>query len=79
MNISQDELRSLLGLLEITEATEINCEEFLSLTPGYLEKLKDHDSPDIEGYRSFLHHLNLCPECFEEFEALCEAMRSGLL
>ena len=79
MKITAEELRALLGLLSITEEEELNCEEFLSQTPGYLEKLRHVETPDIEGYRGFLHHLNLCPECFEEFEALSQAMRDGLL
>ena len=79
MNITPQELQGLLGLLGITAAQEINCEEFLSLTPGYLEKLKEHEGPLIEGYQSFLHHLQICPECTEEFEALHTALRDGLL
>ena len=79
MNISSEKLRALLGLLGITEPEELNCEEFLSMTPGYLEELRDHEGPAIEGYRSFLHHLKICPECSEEFQALIEAMDKGIL
>lgn len=79
MNIRKEELLALLGLLGITEPEEINCEEFLSLTPGYLERLRDAQGPVVESYRSYLHHLKICPECQEEFEALCEALRGGVL
>ena len=79
MNISREELVALLGLLGITEPEELNCEEFLSRTPGYLEKLKRFAPAEIEGYHGFLHHLKICPECQEEFDALTEAMRRDLL
>lgn len=79
MRITKDELRTLLGLLDVTEPEELNCEEFLAEVPGYLEKLRTLDVPRIAGYESFLHHLKICPECLEEFEGLCEAMRQGLL
>lgn len=79
MNINRDELLALAGLLGITKPEEINCEEFLALTPGYLERLREQEPAEIEGYHSFLHHLKLCPECQEEFGALCEALRRGIL
>ena len=77
MNISHKELLTLLRLVDITHPEEIDCEEFLSLVSGYLEKIDDgHVAP--EGYDDFLHHLKVCPECLEEFEALYEAFRDGL-
>ena len=79
MKITQAELRALIGLLKLTEAEELTCEEFLSLSPGYLEELRVVDAPLVEGYESFLQHLKLCPECRDEFEALCQAVRDGLL
>ena len=79
MDISRDEARALLGLLGITEPEELDCEEFLRRTPAVLERLKAHDTSEIEGHRRFLHHLEICQECSEEFEALCAALREGLL
>ena len=79
MNIQDEELRALLGLLGMTNAQELNCEEFLSQTPGYLEMLRDRAPKEIQGYQGFLHHLKICPECQEEFDILCVALRDGML
>ncbi len=70
MNINHDELRSLMKVLGITKASEMNCEEFMTQLPNYLEKLRALAVPKAEEYRDFLAHLNFCPECAEEFEAL---------
>ena len=73
MKISREELLNLLHLVEITKAEEIDCEEFLCLVSGYVEKLVSGDL-EPEGYDDLLHHLKACPECLEELEALYGAL-----
>ena len=79
MRITTEELRALLGLLPVTLETELNCEEFMVRTPAYLEALREAAAPPTEGHEVFLHHLKICPECQEEFEGLCDALRDGIL
>jgi hypothetical protein len=74
MKMRPEDCRSLLQLLGITEKEELNCEEFLSLVPSYLERLKSLDASETADARKFLHHLELCVECSEEFEALQAAL-----
>ena len=75
MSASRDELLHLLRLVEITEPSEIDCGQFLAEVSGYLERLGPDGMPP-PGYEHLVHHLRLCPECLEEFEALYEAFRS---
>ena len=73
MNLGHEELRALLRLVDITRPEEITCDEFLSRVAGYLERLGDSAIPP-PGHEALLHHLRVCPECLEEFEALYEAL-----
>lgn len=79
MRISKKELQTLSTLLGMTEVVEINCEEFLAMTPAYLEKFELQEDSLGGKFKSFYHHLSICPECREELEALCEAKRAGHL
>lgn len=77
MKIGRKELLDLLRLVDITKAEEIDCTEFLARVAGYLERLGPGGEPPA-GYEGLVHHLQLCPECLEEFEALFAAYRDGL-
>ena len=78
MNINREQLEGLLKLVGITADEEINCEEFLALLPGYLERLREQMPRDGEN-SSLLHHLQICPECQEEVEGLIAALDEGVL
>ncbi|MCA9296563.1 MAG: hypothetical protein KC983_08595 [Phycisphaerales bacterium] len=72
MTLTPDELNVLLRLVHITETSEINCDEFLARVSTYLERLvQGNRSP--AGFEQVLHHLKICPECREEFEAMLRA------
>ncbi len=75
MNLSRDDLRKLLTLLDLTEAREIDCTEFLHRAAGFLERLGPDGTPP-PGYEEVVQHLRICPECEEEFEALVRALRA---
>ena len=77
MKFSPEELRCLLELLDITDAEEIDCGEFLDRVAGYLERLGPGGTPP-PGCESIVHHLRICPECTEEFDALYRAFQEGL-
>ena len=72
MSFTRDDLMKLLQLVDITAAEEIDCSEFMHRVSGYLERLGPDGQPP-QGYEDVIHHLQLCPECLEEFEALYEA------
>lgn len=73
MSFTQDELRKLLELVDITQDDEIDCDELLARVGGYLERLGPDGTPP-PGYEDVVQHLRVCPECFEEFEALYRAL-----
>ena len=75
MKATREELLALLKLVDITRVNEIDCGEFLGRVAGYVERIAAGERPP-EGYEDLLHHLQICPECLEEFDALYEAYRS---
>lgn len=76
MTFTRDELLALLRLVDITEANEIDCGEFLHRVAGYLERLGPDGTPP-PGYEDVVQHLRVCPECLEELEELYRALRGG--
>ena len=74
MSVSREELRKLLQLVDITAVDEIDCTEFLHRVAGYLERLGPDGTPP-PGSEAVVHHLRVCPECLEEFEALYRLVR----
>lgn len=71
MKPTREEIEQLLRAVASTEAAEIDCEEFLARVAAYLESLQAGDEPPRE-LRSVGQHLDVCPQCREEFDALLE-------
>jgi hypothetical protein len=72
MRSKQERLRGLLRVVQATEPSEIDCDEFLVRVAPFLEALTArHDIPD--QLRQVAQHLSVCPECKEEFDALLRA------
>lgn len=76
MSLGPDRLRTLLRLVESTREREIDCSEFLRLVPAWLDEAAERGELR-ELSADVAHHLRICPECLEEFEALLSAMTSG--
>lgn len=72
MKATREELLALLQLVDITRSQEIDCDEFLARVAGFIERLGPKGSLP-KGYEEVVHHLRVCPECLEEYEALYEA------
>ncbi len=70
MKINKEELSKLLELIGDTQMAEIDCDEFLSRVPAYVEKLASGKLTQV-GFEELAYHLKVCPECSEEFESLC--------
>lgn len=73
MTVSKRELRLLLeGLLQ-TREHEIGCDDalagFAALADAEIEK-----RPPDEARRRVIAHLELCPECSEEYRSLLLAL-----
>ncbi len=73
---SDQQLRELASLLRLTRPDELNCDEWLDRIGGYAEAVAC-GRPTPEGSELVEHHLALCVECREEFEALIAALKAG--
>lgn len=73
MPLSKQELDEMLRLVGLTRDDEINCEQCLALVAEFAEQqLAGKSVP--EGLKAVDHHLVLCAECREEYEALRKAL-----
>jgi hypothetical protein len=72
MSTSTDKIRELLQQVIATEPTEIDCEELLARVGAYVESATSERELSVE-LRVVAQHLEVCPECKEEIEALLRA------
>jgi uncharacterized protein with PIN domain len=74
MPLSKKEIDGLMRLIGLTKDLEINCEQCLSLIAEFAEReLAGKSIP--EGLKAVEHHLSVCAECREEYEALQRALK----
>jgi len=75
MELNYRQIKDLMFLLSITREHELNCNECLDKVAEFAEcSLAGKPMPDaLEAVR---HHLTLCAECREEYEALLKALNS---
>jgi hypothetical protein len=67
-------LRDLAAVLLKSRPDELTCDEWLDRVGGYAEAAAA-DEPPPPGSELVAHHLDICPECREEFDALVAALR----
>jgi hypothetical protein len=74
MALTFDQIKGLMRSLGITRDHELNCNECLDKMAEFAEcELASEPIPDsLEAVR---HHLSLCAECDEEYEALLTALQ----
>lgn len=74
MPLSKQEIDGLLRLIGLTQDQEINCEQCLSLVAEFADReLTGKSIP--QGLKAVEHHLSVCAECREEYEALQRALK----
>lgn len=69
---SDDKLAELARLVDATGDQEICCAEMLDRVAVYLEAVRAH-ADMTEQLQLVAKHLQICPECYEEFVALIKA------
>jgi hypothetical protein len=75
MSLSKKEIDGLLRLIGLTRDDEIDCERCLALVAEFAEQeLAGRSIP--AGLEAVAHHLSICAECREEFEALLQALKA---
>jgi len=73
MKIETSTLKKVLMTLSITYEEEMTCGECYEEVDQYVDMLRDGKSP-AEVMPMVKNHIELCPPCREEFEALLEAL-----
>ena len=73
MSLSPEELRELARYVLLTRPDEIGCDDWLGYAPRYAELVAAHQ-PVPEQLRRAAEHLDVCPECAEEFRACLAAL-----
>ena len=75
MSLSREQIAELLRLIGLTRDEEIDCERCLALVAEFAErKLVGQSVP--AGLEAVAHHLSVCAECCEEYEALLQALKA---
>lgn len=74
MPLSRQELDELLRLVGQTRETEINCNQCLALVSEFAEQ-RLAGKGIADGLKAVEHHLSICLECREEYEALQRVLK----
>lgn len=76
MALSRKEIGELLRSVSLTRSDEVTCDECLKRLAEFAERcLEGNSIPD--GLQTIEHHLAICTECKEEYEALLAAMKNA--
>ena len=75
MSLSKEETDELIRQIGLTRDEEIDCERCLALSAEFAEReLAGRSVP--AALEAVAHHLSICLECSEEFEALLQALKA---
>ena len=67
-------MKNMLGMVAHTQEKEITCDEVHALIDQFAEmKMRGEDPTHLMPFVQ--QHLDMCPDCREEYEALVEALR----
>ncbi len=75
MKLTHEQIGNLKSLLSVTRDQEINCSECLDHV-GEFAELQLEGIPVTKALEAVEHHLTLCIECREEYEALLKALKA---
>jgi len=66
-------MQMLLRSVSMTEEDEISCDDVFNLLDQFAEMIKRGE--DASQLMPLVHkHLNMCPDCREEYESLAQMM-----
>ncbi len=75
MSLSKEEIDDLVRQISLTRDEEIDCERCLALVAEFAEReLAGQSVP--AGLEAVAHHLSICADCCEEYEALLQALKA---
>jgi hypothetical protein len=69
------EFQKLIRMIENTQEIELSCDEVYHLLDQYTEIV--HRGEDAQKLMPLVeHHIEICPDCREEFEALLRILQA---
>ena len=68
--------QKLIQMVENTQEVEFSCEDVYSILDQYTE-LVYHGENSAELMPLVEHHIEICPDCREEFEALLRILQAS--
>lgn len=71
-------MSKMAQMLQQTEEKELSCDEVFALLDEYTEMARNGD--DVAHLMPLVkQHLDMCPDCREEYEALKRILRVGVV
>ena len=75
-NMQESEaLRKLIQMIENTQEVELSCDDVYALLDQYTE-LANRGGDTKELMPLVDHHIEICPDCREEFDALLRVLKA---
>jgi hypothetical protein len=75
MNQSEDMMRKLIEQIALTQERELDCGEVFAVLDQYTEAIIAGGDVQ-EQFALVIQHLELCPDCLEEYEALLSVLQT---
>lgn len=79
MKLNRQQIQTLVQQVAVTNIVERDCEEMMEAMTAYAAKLARGETIELADDELIQHHLDICPECFEEFEMIREIAGEGRL
>ncbi len=76
MVLSREQIEELIRTLSLTRTVEADCDECLGEMAEFAE-MQLQGKTVSESLRAVEHHLAMCGECQEEYEALVTALKAA--
>jgi len=76
MKISKYQADKILHMIQVTQEVELSCDEVHELLDQYTEMaIRGEDVASLLPLVQY--HLDMCPDCREEYEALTRIINAG--
>jgi hypothetical protein len=79
MVLNREQIQRLIQQVIDTQAEELSCDEMMRVLTIYAEKLANGIPIEVVDDEHVQHHLDICPECREEFEMIKSIANEGHL
>lgn len=76
MPLNHKQIQTLIELVAKTEDRELDCDEFVNFLAEWSEKVMNGEAVATAN-ASVRHHLDICPECSEEFRMILEILKES--